>query len=46
MKRTSQKQCIKIPFKDLDRDSLQTTSRYYNSPPHKEEEQDGKPVNY
>ena len=43
MKRTSQKQYIKTPFKGWGKDSPQTTDRYCNSPPHKEEEQDGKP---
>ena len=43
IKRTSQKQCIKTPFKGQGRDSPRTTDRSYNSPPHKEEEQDDKP---
>ena len=43
IKRTSQRQYIKTPFKGPDRDSLQTTDRNYNSPPHKEEERDNKP---
>ena len=43
IKRTSQKQYIKTPFKGQGRDSPQTTDRSYNSPPRKEEEQDGKP---
>ena len=43
IKRTSQKQYIKTPFKGQDRDNPRTTDRSYSSPPHKEEEQDGKP---
>ena len=43
IKRTSQKQYIKTPFKGQDRDSLQTTSRCYSNPLHKQEERDGKP---
>ena len=43
IKRTSQKQYIKTPFKGQDRDNLQTTGRSYNSPPRKEEERDDKP---
>ena len=43
IKRTSQKQYIKTPFKGQDRDSPRTTDRSYNSPPRKEEEQDDKP---
>ena len=43
IKRTSQKQYIKTPFKGQDRDNLRTTGRNYSNPPHKEEEQDGKP---
>ena len=43
IKRTSQKQYIKTPFKGQDKDSLRTTNRSYNSPPRKEEEQDDKP---
>ena len=43
IKRTSQKQYIKTPFKGQGRDSPQTTNRSYNNPPHKEEGQDDKP---
>ena len=43
IKRTSQKQYIKTPFKGQDKDSPQTTDKCYNNPPHKEEEQDNKP---
>ena len=43
IKRTSQKQYIKTPFKGQDKDSPQTTDRSYNNPPHKEEEQGGRP---
>ena len=43
IKRTSQKQYIKTPFKGQDKDSLRTTNRSYNSPPRKEEERDDKP---
>ena len=43
IKRTSQKQYIKTPFKGQDRDNLQTTDRSYSNPPRKEEEQDDKP---
>ena len=43
IKRTSQKQCIKTPFKGQDKDSPQTTGRCYSNPPHKEEAQDDKP---
>ena len=43
IKRTSQKQCIKTPFKGQDKGNPQTTDRCYSSPPHKEEEQDNKP---
>ena len=43
IKRTSQKQYIKTPFKGQGKDSPQMTDRCYNSPPHKEEEQDSKP---
>ena len=42
IKRTSQKQYIRTPFKGQDKDNPQTTGRYYSNPPHKEEEQDGK----
>ena len=43
IKRTSQKQYIKTPFKGQSRDSPQTTDRCYSNPPHKEEEQDKRP---
>ena len=42
IKRTSQKQFIKTPFKGQGKDSLQLTDRSYSSPPHKEEERDDK----
>ena len=42
IKRTSQKQYIKTPFKGQDKGSPQTTDRNYSNPPHKEEEQGGK----
>ena len=43
IKRSSQKQYIKTPFKGQDKGNPQTTDRNYNSPPHKEEVQDEKP---
>ena len=43
IKRTSQKQYIKTPFKGQDKDNPQTTDKCYNTPPHKEEEQGGRP---
>ena len=43
IKRTSQKQYIKTPFKGQDRDNPRMTSRCYNNLPHKEEEQGDKP---
>ena len=43
IKRTSQKQCIKTPFKSRDKDSPQRTNKRYNNPPRKEEERDDKP---
>ena len=43
IKRTSQKQYIKTPFKGQDKDNPRRTDRSYNNPPHKEEEQDDRP---
>ena len=43
IKRTSQKQSIKTPFKGQDKDNPQTTGNCYSSPPHKEEAQVDKP---
>ena len=42
IKGTSQKQYIRIPFKDQGKDSPRRTDKSYNNPPRKEEEQDGK----
>ena len=43
IKRTSQNQCIKTPFKGQDKDSLRLTGKCYRNPPYKEEEWDGRP---
>ena len=43
IKRTSQKQYIKTPFKGQDKDNPQTTDKSYNNPPRKEEEWGDKP---
>ena len=43
IKRTSQKQFIKTPFKGQGKDSPRSTGRCYRNPPHKEEERDDKP---